>query len=129
FPDDHRPPRKLAEDARHRNRDYPPVSVHDDSRAGAFLDGAESSGELPVRCAATSREATRGVRTAETSPRGRKSMSDRKPTLDGVAIIGMAGRFPSAGSVKEFWRNQLNGVESISHFTVDQLEVPNAPEL
>ncbi|HEX5424224.1 MAG TPA: polyketide synthase, partial [Candidatus Acidoferrales bacterium] len=56
-------------------------------------------------------------------------MSDRKPTLDGVAIIGMAGRFPGAGSVKEFWRNQLNGVESISHFTVDQLEVPNAPEL
>ncbi|WP_426424818.1 beta-ketoacyl synthase N-terminal-like domain-containing protein [Bradyrhizobium genosp. A] len=31
--------------------------------------------------------------------------------LEGVAIIGMAGRFPGAGSVAEFWRNQLNGIE------------------
>jgi amino acid adenylation domain-containing protein len=41
----------------------------------------------------------------------------------------MAGRFPGAQSVAEFWQNQLNGVEAISHFRVDELEVPNAPEL
>jgi acyl transferase domain-containing protein len=46
--------------------------------------------------------------------------------LEGVAIVGMAGRFPGAQSVSEFWRNQLNGVEAISHFTVDELEIPNA---
>jgi amino acid adenylation domain-containing protein len=46
-----------------------------------------------------------------------------------VAIIGMAGRFPGAGSVSEFWRNQLNGVEAISHFQVEELEVPGAAEL
>ena len=49
--------------------------------------------------------------------------------LEGVAIIGMAGRFPGAESVAEFWRNQLNGVESISHFQVEELEVPRAREL
>jgi len=49
--------------------------------------------------------------------------------LDAVAIIGMAGRFPGARSVAEFWRNQLNGVESISHFRVEDLEVPDAGEL
>jgi amino acid adenylation domain-containing protein len=49
--------------------------------------------------------------------------------LDGIAIIGMAGRFPGARSVDEFWRNQLNGVESISHFRVEDLQVPNAAEL
>ena len=27
--------------------------------------------------------------------------------LDGVAIIGMSGRFPGAANVAEFWRNQL----------------------
>ena len=53
-------------------------------------------------------------------------MSNDKPTLDGVAIIGMAGRFPGARSVDEFWENQLNGVESISHFSVEELEIPNA---
>jgi amino acid adenylation domain-containing protein len=49
--------------------------------------------------------------------------------LDGVAIVGMAGRFPGAKTVAEFWRNQLNGVEAISHFTVEELEVPRAREL
>jgi amino acid adenylation domain-containing protein len=53
----------------------------------------------------------------------------RNPVLDGVAIIGMAGRFPGARNVAEFWRNQLAGIESISRFTVEELEVPDAVEL
>ncbi|WFU79136.1 amino acid adenylation domain-containing protein [Bradyrhizobium sp. CIAT3101] len=35
---------------------------------------------------------------------------------ESIAIVGMAGRFPGARSVAEFWRNQLAGIESISHF-------------
>jgi acyl transferase domain-containing protein len=35
---------------------------------------------------------------------------------DAVAVIGMAGRFPGAHNVEEFWTNQRNGVESISFF-------------
>ncbi|HWF67143.1 MAG TPA: type I polyketide synthase, partial [Acidobacteriaceae bacterium] len=31
----------------------------------------------------------------------------------GIAIVGMAGRFPGASSVKEFWRNLTDGVESV----------------
>jgi len=49
--------------------------------------------------------------------------------LEGVAIIGMSGRFPGARSVAEFWQNQLQGIEAISQFTVEELEVPNAIEL
>jgi amino acid adenylation domain-containing protein len=52
-----------------------------------------------------------------------------EPRLEGVAIIGMAGRFPGATTVAQFWRNQLAGIESISHFRVDELEVPNAEQL
>jgi amino acid adenylation domain-containing protein len=51
------------------------------------------------------------------------------PLLGGVAIIGMAGRFPGAPSVAEFWRNQLNGIEGISRFRVEDLEIPNAAEV
>jgi amino acid adenylation domain-containing protein len=47
-------------------------------------------------------------------------------SLGAIAIIGMAGRFPGAASVAEFWKNQLSGVEAISHFTVDELELSNA---
>jgi acyl transferase domain-containing protein/acetylornithine/succinyldiaminopimelate/putrescine aminotransferase len=41
----------------------------------------------------------------------------------------MAGRFPGARTVAEFWRNQLNGIESISRFGVAELEVENARDL
>ena len=36
----------------------------------------------------------------------------------GIAIVGMAGRFPGAGTVDELWRNLVNGVESISSLDV-----------
>ena len=34
-----------------------------------------------------------------------------------VAVIGMAGRFPGAANVNQFWENLCNDVESISTFT------------
>lgn len=43
-----------------------------------------------------------------------------RPELE-IAVIGMSGRFPGAGSVEEFWRNLCGGVESISTFTNEQL--------
>jgi amino acid adenylation domain-containing protein len=51
------------------------------------------------------------------------------PLLDGVAIIGMSGRWPGAASVRDFWQNQLRGIEAVSHFRLEELEVPNAAEL
>ncbi|RKI15449.1 amino acid adenylation domain-containing protein, partial [Corallococcus praedator] len=46
-----------------------------------------------------------------------------------IAIIGMAGRFPGAGSVEDFWKNLREGVESISRFTPEELEhLPGLPE-
>jgi acyl transferase domain-containing protein len=40
---------------------------------------------------------------------------------DAVAVIGMAGRFPGARNVEEFWTNLRNGVESISFFSDEEL--------
>ena len=42
--------------------------------------------------------------------------------LEGVAIIGMAGRFPGAQDVTEYWRNLRDGVEAIKFFTDDELK-------
>ena len=39
-----------------------------------------------------------------------------------VAIIGLAGRFPGAKNIDDFWRNLRDGVESISFFSNDELE-------
>ena len=38
-----------------------------------------------------------------------------------IAIIGMAGRFPGARNIDQFWQNLENGRESISFFTEDEL--------
>src|SRR5690349_13423011 len=37
-------------------------------------------------------------------------------TPDGIAIVGMSGRFPGAGGVDQFWKNLVAGVDSISRF-------------
>lgn len=41
---------------------------------------------------------------------------------EGIAIVGMSGRFPGAQSVDEFWRNLIAGRETISRFREDELE-------
>jgi phthiocerol/phenolphthiocerol synthesis type-I polyketide synthase E len=38
-----------------------------------------------------------------------------------IAIVGMAGRFPGAASLSEYWRNLRGGVESIVDLTHDDL--------
>ncbi len=40
---------------------------------------------------------------------------------DGIAIVGMSGRFPGARNLSEFWSNLRNGVESISFFSEAEL--------
>jgi phthiocerol/phenolphthiocerol synthesis type-I polyketide synthase E len=40
---------------------------------------------------------------------------------NGIAIIGMAGRFPGARSLEELWNNLRDGVESITFFTEEEL--------
>lgn len=39
-----------------------------------------------------------------------------------VAIVGMAGRFPKAKNLKEFWQNLQNGVEAVSFFSDQELK-------
>ncbi|WP_166695597.1 type I polyketide synthase [Bacillus cereus] len=39
-----------------------------------------------------------------------------------IAVIGMAARFPGADNIKTYWENLKNGVESITHFTDEELE-------
>ncbi len=50
------------------------------------------------------------------------SEADLSGTPDGIAIVGMTGRFPGARNLDEFWQNIRNGVESISFFSEAELE-------
>src|SRR5215813_8774588 len=43
------------------------------------------------------------------------------PNLNSIAIIGMAGRFPKAPDIAEFWHLLRDGVEAISFLSEDEL--------
>src|ERR1700753_4308912 len=50
------------------------------------------------------------------------SESNIGASLPAIAIIGMAGRFPGARTLDEFWQNLRDGVESISTFSDAELD-------
>ncbi len=45
----------------------------------------------------------------------------------GIAVIGMAGRFPGAASVEEFWANLRGGVESLVRFGEEEILAEGVP--
>jgi len=38
-----------------------------------------------------------------------------------IAIIGLAGRFPGASTIEQFWENICEGKESITHFSAEEI--------
>src|ERR1041384_4326631 len=55
------------------------------------------------------------------------SQSPTSNAIEGIAIIGMSGRFPGAKGIEPFWENLRNGVESISFFPIEELEARGVP--
>ena len=47
--------------------------------------------------------------------------------IEAVAVIGMAGRFPGASGLPQFWRNLCEGVESVQFFTETELLASGVP--
>jgi amino acid adenylation domain-containing protein/non-ribosomal peptide synthase protein (TIGR01720 family) len=52
---------------------------------------------------------------------------DTLPSSSDIAIIGMSGRFPGASNVEAFWENIRDGVESIAHFSEQELLAAGIP--
>jgi acyl transferase domain-containing protein len=57
------------------------------------------------------------------------SYSEAYDPQAGIAIVGMAGRFPGARNIAQFWRNLLEARETISHFRADELEAAAADDM
>ncbi|SPF40209.1 putative Phenylalanine racemase (ATP-hydrolyzing) [Candidatus Sulfotelmatobacter kueseliae] len=100
-------------------REIPPVKVFQYptiAKLAEFLEESESKSDL--------------VAEAEERARHRRNpqpKSERNPATEdgllreGVAVIGMTGRFPGAANLDQLWRNLCNAVESISFFTPEEL--------
>ena len=57
------------------------------------------------------------------------SYADHYDPQDGIAIVGMAGRFPGADSVDALWQVLLEGRETISRFEPDELEPAHGEDM
>ncbi|MBV8707816.1 MAG: methyltransferase, partial [Acidobacteriaceae bacterium] len=53
-------------------------------------------------------------------PEPASASKQQSESEDLIAIIGMAGRFPGASNIEEFWKNLENGVDSISEIPLDR---------
>ena len=47
---------------------------------------------------------------------------ESRPAVEGIAVIGLTGRFPGAKNVDEFWQNLKGGVETITRFSDQELK-------
>jgi amino acid adenylation domain-containing protein len=86
-----------------------------------FFQAPTAAGIAAYLVAGDGREALeRALRERE------KRLAGAGHSLDGVAIVAMAGRFPGARSVEEFWRNLCDGKEGITFFGNEALD-PSIP--
>jgi acyl transferase domain-containing protein/NADPH:quinone reductase-like Zn-dependent oxidoreductase len=55
------------------------------------------------------------------------SESSYSSSPDAIAVIGMAGRFPGAAGISQFWHNLCGGVESVRFFSRETLAARGVP--
>ena len=55
-------------------------------------------------------------------------MSGTEYTGSEIAVVGMAGRFPGARTLEQFWRNMRDGVESVRRLTDEELRAAGVPD-
>jgi hypothetical protein len=71
--------------------------------------------------------ATLARHLAAPDPKPKQARPAPQGTNSPIAIVAMAGRFPGAPDVDTFWQAMVEGRELISHFTEDELDLPQAP--
>lgn len=54
-------------------------------------------------------------------------MSSQDSLCNGIAIVGMAGRFPGARTIDEFWENLTEGVDTTTFLTTEELLAAGVP--
>lgn len=63
---------------------------------------------------------------AASQPEIRDTQNGKRQSSD-IAIVGMAGRFPGARNIAEFWKNLCAGREHISFFSEEEMQAAGVP--
>jgi phthiocerol/phenolphthiocerol synthesis type-I polyketide synthase E len=54
-------------------------------------------------------------------------MSETTDWFEAIAVVGMAGRFPMASDIDEFWENLRTGKECLTEFSEDEIVASGVP--
>ena len=117
------------QDAFHKDVSVVDLFQHPTVREQAEFLGGEESGDrllLDAQTRATGQRSPFGQRVPSREA-AEGLMPPSAETPEGIAVIGMACRFPGATSVDRFWKNLRQGVESIRHFTDEELTAMGVP--
>lgn len=56
-------------------------------------------------------------------------MTNKPMDMERIAVVGLAGRFPGAATIAQFWQNLCNGVEARTPFSEEELAATVDPAL
>jgi len=87
---------------------------------GAVAAAARRAGEQVAAFSRFGPAAATGA-TGAAAATGAAGSTGSRNALEGIAIVGMAGRFPGARDLDELWQNLRAGRESIRRFSADEL--------
>ncbi|AZK48521.1 type I polyketide synthase [Paenibacillus lentus] len=103
-------------------QEIPVVSLYTYPSARALAGHLSGKTAVSKKPSAKPSEVKRGqVCRPELNQTGSESVRTEDDHGQEIAVIGMAGRFPGADNLEEFWRNLSGGVESITFFTDEEL--------
>ncbi len=96
----------------------------------SIIEKIERNTEVATTATATDTTNSGANRTGVASNQTSTTSAAGQPTsqyasASGIAVIGMAGRFPGAANVREFWSNITHGVCSIVDIADDDLKLPH----
>ncbi|AZS14157.1 beta-ketoacyl synthase N-terminal-like domain-containing protein [Paenibacillus lutimineralis] len=91
------------------------------------LKGNHAEEAASGRAQATAAEAGDDARTVESVAQTMIPATERASSLpEGIAIIGISGRFPGASTTRELWRNLRDGVCSIGEVPEERFDIHSA---
>ncbi|QUX26969.1 SDR family NAD(P)-dependent oxidoreductase [Nocardiopsis akebiae] len=86
----------------------------------AGVRSREAAEGRPVRPDRRAPEAERGRRTLPAAPVRATAVRGGEEETGDVAVIGLAGRYPQARDVREFWRNLASGKDCVTEVPADR---------
>jgi|GEM_PF-448152 len=92
------------------------------SRTGSSRRGPSRRGFIDDNNDDTSNKINKSFWKSSPSRRGFIEDNNKRFLVSEIAIIGMAGRFPGARNIKEFWANLIAGKETVSFFSQEELK-------